>query len=111
MIWSSKSCFQIRILQSGPQEADAHREGMTSMTELLIPPRSERMAVSSIVTDRALREIYLLPFMIAIREAHPGAIMTSYNKVNGLHAAEHPELLQNILRNEWGWEGLIMSDW
>ncbi|KAJ5083654.1 Beta-glucosidase [Penicillium angulare] len=71
----------------------------------------ERMAVSSIVTDRALREIYLLPFMIAISLGKPDAIMTAYNKVNGTHAAEHPELLQNILRDEWKWDGLVMSDW
>ncbi|ORY58868.1 glycoside hydrolase superfamily [Pseudomassariella vexata] len=71
----------------------------------------ERMAVNSIVTDRALREIYLLPFMIAIREGRPGGIMTAYNKVNDLHASEHPELLQSILREEWGWDGLVMSDW
>ncbi|KAI0167516.1 beta-glucosidase precursor [Pestalotiopsis sp. NC0098] len=71
----------------------------------------ERMAVNSMVTDRALREIYLLPFMLAIREGRPGAIMTSYNKVNGLHASEHAGLLEDILRGEWGWEGLVMSDW
>lgn len=69
------------------------------------------MAVNSMVTDRALREIYLLPFMLAIREGRPGAIMTSYNKVNGLHASEHAGLLEDILRGEWGWEGLVMSDW
>ncbi|KAJ5737710.1 uncharacterized protein N7483_002835 [Penicillium malachiteum] len=71
----------------------------------------ERMAVNSIVTDRALREIYLLPFMIAIALGKPDAVMTAYNKVNGLHAAENPELLQSILRGEWGWDGLVMSDW
>ncbi|BCS00565.1 beta-glucosidase H [Aspergillus luchuensis] len=71
----------------------------------------ERMAVNSILTDRALREIYLLPFMIAISLGKPEAIMTAYNKVNGLHASESPTLLQDILREEWGWEGLLMSDW
>lgn len=69
------------------------------------------MAVSSIVTDRALREIYLLPFMIAIGLGEPNAIMTAYNKVNGTHAAEHPDLLQKILRDEWKWDGMVMSDW
>lgn len=69
------------------------------------------MAVNSILTDRALREIYLLPFMIAISLGKPEAIMTAYNKVNGLHASESPTLLQDILREEWGWEGLLMSDW
>ncbi|KAJ5688899.1 hypothetical protein N7462_003291 [Penicillium macrosclerotiorum] len=71
----------------------------------------DRMAVNSIVTDRALREIYLLPFMIAIGLGDPNAIMTAYNKVNGIHAAEHPDLLQKILRDEWKWDGLLMSDW
>ncbi|CAG8389649.1 unnamed protein product [Penicillium salamii] len=71
----------------------------------------ERMAVSSIVTDRAMREIYLLPFQIAISLGSPDAIMTAYNKVNGLHAAEHNTLLQDVLRGEWGWDGLVMSDW
>ncbi|KAI9929388.1 hypothetical protein MW887_000857 [Aspergillus wentii] len=71
----------------------------------------ERMAINSIVTDRALREIYLLPFMIAIALGKPGAIMTAYNKVNGLHAPENPTLIRDILRREWGWEGLLMSDW
>ncbi|KAH8659860.1 glycoside hydrolase superfamily [Xylariales sp. PMI_506] len=71
----------------------------------------ERMAENSIVTERALREIYLLPFMRAIKIGKPQAIMTAYNKVNGIHASEHPRLLQDILRGEWGWDGLIMSDW
>jgi beta-glucosidase len=71
----------------------------------------QRMAVNSIVTERALREIYLMPFMVAIRLGQPHAIMTAYNKVNGIHAAEHPRLLQDILRDEWKWDGLVMSDW
>lgn len=71
----------------------------------------ERMAVNSIVTDRALREIYLLPFQVAIALGKPDAIMTAYNKVNGLHAAENPTLLRDILRGEWSWDGLVMSDW
>jgi beta-glucosidase len=71
----------------------------------------QRMAVNAIVTERALREIYLMPFMIAIRLGQPHAIMTAYNKVNGIHAAEHPRLLQDILRAEWKWDGLLMSDW
>jgi len=70
----------------------------------------ERMAVNSIVTDRALREIYLLPFMLAIKSARPAAIMTAYNKVNGVHASENQKLF-DILRKDWKWEGLVMSDW
>jgi beta-glucosidase len=71
----------------------------------------ERMAVNSILTDRALREIYLLPFQIAIKVAQPGAIMTAYNRVNGTHCSERPDLLHDILRGEWKWKGLVMSDW
>ena len=71
----------------------------------------ERVAVSSIVTERALREIYLLPFQLAVAKSQPGAIMTSYNKVNGIHASESPELMEDILRKEWGYKGLVVSDW
>ena len=71
----------------------------------------ERMAVNSILTERALREIYLMPFMLAIKLASPQAIMTAYNKVNGTHVSENPHILKDILRGEWGWEGLVMSDW
>lgn len=71
----------------------------------------ERMAYNAIVTDRALREIYLLPFQIAIQMANPGAVMTAYNKVNGTHVSESRDLLQNVLRDEWMWDGLVMSDW
>ena len=67
--------------------------------------------MSSNMTERTLREVYLLPFQIALREAGPRALMTAYNKVNGLHASENPHLLQDILRREWGFEGLVMSDW
>ena len=70
----------------------------------------ERLAVNSIVTDRALREIYLMPFMLAIKAAKPAAVMTAYNKVNGTHAAENSTII-DILREEWGWKGLLMSDW
>ncbi|KAJ0421208.1 putative beta-glucosidase J [Aspergillus carlsbadensis] len=71
----------------------------------------ERVAVSALVTQRALREIYLLPFQLAIKGAGPGAVMTSYNKVNGLHASESPALLTAIVREEWGFGGAIVSDW
>lgn len=71
----------------------------------------KRIAVNAIVTQRALREIYLLPFQIVLAKARPAAIMTSYNKVNGVHAAEDKYLLQDILRGEWAWKGLVVSDW
>ncbi|KAL2865314.1 beta-glucosidase H [Aspergillus lucknowensis] len=71
----------------------------------------ERVAVSAVVTERALREVYMLPFQLAVSEANPGALMTSYNKVNGCHASESADLLQGIVRKEWGYDGLIVSDW
>ncbi|RDW92181.1 beta-glucosidase-8 [Coleophoma crateriformis] len=70
----------------------------------------ERMAVDSIVTERALREIYLMPFMLAIKSGMPEAMMTAYNKVNGTHVSENPKIYE-ILRKEWKWSGLVMSDW
>lgn len=71
----------------------------------------ERLAVDSIVTQRAMREIYLLPFQLAVKMSQPGAVMTAYNKVNGTHVSENKFILEDILRKEWGWSGLIMSDW
>ncbi|KAJ4252526.1 hypothetical protein NW757_005968 [Fusarium falciforme] len=72
---------------------------------------TQRLSVDTIVGERALREIYLKPFEIAVKEAKPGAIMTAYNKVNGIHADSQPFLLQKVLRGDWGWDGLVMSDW
>ncbi|ETN42995.1 uncharacterized protein HMPREF1541_02153 [Cyphellophora europaea CBS 101466] len=71
----------------------------------------ERMSVDSIVSERALREIYLMPFQIAQRDAKPWCYMTAYNRLNGTHLSENPRILQQILREEWGFEGLVMSDW
>ncbi|KAJ9499717.1 beta-glucosidase [Exophiala xenobiotica] len=71
----------------------------------------QRQAVDSILTERALREIYLMPFMIAQRDSRPECYMTAYNRVNGVHASENPRLLQDVLRGEWGFDGLVMSDW
>lgn len=71
----------------------------------------QRMLYNAVVTDRALREIYLKPFQIAQRDSKPSAYMTAYNKVNGTHASENPKLLRDILRGEWGADPFVMSDW
>ena len=71
----------------------------------------ERHTISSEVDERALREIYLVPFEAAVKEADPWSVMTAYNKVDGTYCAEHVRLLQAILRDEWGFRGFVISDW
>lgn len=71
----------------------------------------QRNTISSEIDERALREIYLPPFEAAVKEAHVWAIMGAYNKVNGTYACEHPELLIDILKREWDFDGVVMSDW
>ena len=66
---------------------------------------------NSHISERALREIYLKGFELCIKESNPKAIMTSYNLINGVHASESYELINDILRCEWGYDGLVMTDW
>ncbi|KAI1098756.1 glycoside hydrolase family 3 protein [Jackrogersella minutella] len=71
----------------------------------------KRNAVQAIITERALREIYALPFQLVVRDSNPGSFMTGYNGINGTYCSENPKLLDHMLRGEWGWNGMIMSDW
>ncbi len=70
-----------------------------------------RMASDSVLDERTLREIYLTAFEIAVKEGKSKGIMSSYNMINGIYANENEELLQKILRDEWGFEGFVVSDW
>lgn len=70
-----------------------------------------RMVTDSVMDERTLREIYLTGFEIAVKEGKPHAIMSSYNMVNGAFADENKHLLRDILRGEWGFEGVVVSDW
>ncbi len=71
----------------------------------------ERMTISAEVDERTLREIHLVAFEHAVQEAGVWSVMTAYNKVNGVYCGEQPDLIGGVLRREWGFDGLVMSDW
>jgi beta-glucosidase len=71
----------------------------------------ERNTISSEIDERTLREIYLPPFEAAVREAGSWAVMSSYNRVNGVYASDNRDILIEILKREWGFDGIVMSDW
>jgi len=71
----------------------------------------ERHSMSSEMDERTLREIYLEPFRIAIRNSNPWAVMSAYNRVNGIYACQNDHTLKEILKGEWGYDGFVMSDW
>lgn len=70
-----------------------------------------RMTMNVLISERALREIYLMPFMLVQKYANPEMYMTAYNRLNGSHCSENPHLMKDIVRKEWGFEGAFVSDW
>ena len=72
---------------------------------------TERWTYDAVISEQVLRELYLAPFEACVREAGTALVMAAYNKVNGTPATEHPWLLRKILKGEWGFEGVVVSDW
>ena len=87
------------------------RHGVTIKHFACNNQEDNRMGVDACVSQRALREIYFRGFEIAVKKSAPAAIMTSYNRINGIHAANSRDLCTAVVRGEWGFGGVIMSDW
>ncbi|MCG2728741.1 MAG: glycosyl hydrolase, partial [Acetobacterium sp.] len=91
--------------------AKSHGVGTTVKHYLANNQETRRMTVDEKIDVRALREIYLKPFEIAIKEGKPMAVMCSYNSINGKFVSQSNYFLTKLLREEWGFEGIVMSDW
>jgi beta-glucosidase len=110
-------CYSEDPLLSGKLAAayvrGAQAEGVATTVKHLVgnDAETERYTMSSDIDERALRELYLRPFELAVTEGASLGVMTSYNRVNGRWCTEQPELLEGILRGEWGFDGFVVTDW
>lgn len=110
-------CYSEDPLLSGKAAAafvrGAQSRGVITTVKHLIgnDAETERNTINSVIDERTLRELYLLPFEIAVKEGGSLGIMTSYNRLNGTYCTEHAELLETIVRQEWGFQGIVMTDW
>lgn len=98
------------VITKGVQE-NGHGVGTTIKHFACNSVEDNRKGNNSVVSERALRELYLRGFEIAVRSAQPMAVMTSYNLINGVHAANSADLVKKVLRREWGFEGIVVTDW
>jgi len=108
----SEDPFLSGILAAGYIRA-VQDQGVIATVKHLVGNESEheRRMCSSHIDERTLRELYLLPFEFAVREARVQAVMTSYNRLNGRYVADDGRILAEILRREWGFDGIVMTDW
>ena len=110
-------CFSEDPFLSGalaaPYISGAQGQGVIATVKHLVcnETEHERRICSSEVDERTLRELYLLPFEMAVRQGHVQAVMTGYNRLNGGYVADNAHLLTDVLRQEWGFEGIVMTDW
>src|SRR5215216_5395162 len=109
--YSEDPCLTARIAVAWITGLQRQNVGATVKHFVCNDSEFQRNTISSEVDERTLREIYLPPFEAAVGEAGTWAVMSGYNRVNGVYAGEHRPLLTDLLKREWGFDGIVMSDW